>query len=99
MKLLTPEILSHLPRLHATEKDDDPIAYARLEASWLGWVWYILEFDGRDVCYGYIRGMQRECAYFNLAEIESLRGPRWQRAKRDPNFEPTAVSALRARLK
>lgn len=95
MELLDTETRARLPKLYATQNDDDPIAYARLDARWQGWTWYILEFDGHDVCYGYVCGFERELGYFNLAELESFRGPRWQRVERDPHFTPTPVSVVR----
>lgn len=95
MELLTKEIRGQLPKLNATEKHDDPIAYVRLEARWLGWAWYVMEFDGSDVCYGYACMPDGRLAHFDLAEIRSLRGPFGQRVKRDRRFRPTPLSVVR----
>lgn len=99
MKLLTEEIRAQLPGLKATENQHDPIAFVRLEARWLGWAWYVMEFDGDDVCYGYACMPDGRLAHFDLAEIRSLRGPFWQSVKRDRRFRPTPLSVVRARLK
>lgn len=97
MKLLTDEIRTRLPALRATEHEPDPIAQVKFFAPWLDWVWYVTEFDGEDVFFGLVKGFAREWGHFNLAELESLRGPWGSRVERDLLFTPTRISQLRAK--
>ena len=95
MKLLTKEIRQRLPELYATENDKDPIVQVKCFSPWMNWTWYVTEFDGEDVLFGRVEGFEREWGYFNLSELESLRGPWGVRAvERDLHFKPTRVSRL-----
>jgi hypothetical protein len=40
MKLLTKEIRQQLPRLYATENEEDPIVHVKFFSPWLNWTWY-----------------------------------------------------------
>ena len=95
MELLTSEIRRRLPALYATEHERDPVAQVKFFSPWLNWTWYVTEFDGDDVLFGRVEGFEREWGYFNLSELESLRGPGGVRAvERDMHFKPTQISGL-----
>jgi len=95
MKLLTKDIRQRLPELYATENEEDPIVHVKFFSPWLNWTWYVTEFDGDDVLFGRVEGFEREWGYFNLSELESLRGPCGVPAvERDLDFEPRPVSEL-----
>lgn len=95
MKLLTEAIRRQLPPLRATENDPDPLAVVKFFTPWSNWAWFVTEFDGEDVFFGYVCGFEREWGYFNLVELEGLRGPWGQRVERDSFFSPTRVSQLK----
>lgn len=44
-------------------------AYAKLRALRLDWTWYVMEFDGKDTCFGLVIGHEREYGYFTLSEL------------------------------
>jgi len=98
MRLLTEELRHRLPPMYATEHTRDPIVQAKFFAPWAGWTWYAIEFDGRDVCFGLVDGLEVELGYFSLSELASLRGPGGLRIERDLDFEPTPLSAVKAAI-
>ena len=38
------------------------------------WTWYAAEWDGKELCFGYVVGFEREWGYFHLRELASARG-------------------------
>jgi hypothetical protein len=60
------------------------------------WTWYVLEFDGEDIFFGYIVGFEAELGYFSLSELESVRGPWGLPIERDLYFKPAPLSEVRA---
>jgi hypothetical protein len=63
-----------LPPLYATENIpiDDKIVGLKLFCPYNGWEWYIVEFDGSDILFGYVKGAESEWAYFSLNELARL---------------------------
>ena len=96
MNLLTKEIVSNLPKLYETEdvEIEDRVLHAKLFTPWKNWTWYIIEFDGEDRCFGYVKGHDAELGYFSLKELASLEGPFGLKVERDRHFSPTRVSDL-----
>jgi hypothetical protein len=88
--LLTDEIRQRLPRLNAPSKDWISISLLQVKffTPWDSWAWYVEEFDGEDLFYGLVEGLETEWGYFSLKELEAIRGPGGQRIERDLNFEP-----------
>lgn len=38
------------------------------------WTWYIQDWDGEDVCFGYVMGFENEWGSFSLNELARTRG-------------------------
>lgn len=83
-----------LPPLYATEGQPDPIAWVRFFTPDSFWTWYVVEFDGRDLCFGLVRGQATELGYFQLSELATGRGPLGVPIERDDDFQPTRLSLL-----
>ena len=96
MKLLTKEIISELPKFYETEdvETEDKLIRAKLFTPWSDWTWYVIEFDGEDQCFGYVKGFEAEFGYFSLTELASLEGPFGLKVERDKYFTPTKVGNL-----
>lgn len=93
MKLLTKEILSKTPALHTGGKDK--LITAKLFTPDSGWTWFIAEYNPTtQEAYGFVNGHYGEWGYFNLAEIEALRGPLGLRVERDLSFTPKRASEM-----
>lgn len=99
MTLLPYELRVTLPPLYGTESEADPLARVKLFTPWSCWTWWIVEFDGADICFGLVEGFETEMGYFSLNEIEAVRGPAGLKAERDLHFEPTRLSALRQKCR
>lgn len=91
MNLLPKEIRQSLPQLYSQEHVSDPIAHVKFFHPGAGWTWYLTEFDGDDLCFGLVQGMEEEFGYFSLAELES------NQVERDLHFDPIPLSQLRQR--
>lgn len=98
MQLLTQELRKRLPKLSATENQDDPVVQAKFFYPDFSWTWYAIEFDGEDLFYGLVDGFEQELGYFSLKELETTRGTLGLPIERDRYFVPCTLSELQARL-
>lgn len=95
MKLMTNEIRKRLPALYSAEHDPDPVVQVKFFTPWTSWTWYAIEFDGEDLFFGLVDGLETELGYFTLSELESIRGPAGLRIERDRYFRPVPLSDVR----
>jgi hypothetical protein len=87
------EMSAKLPRLYATQNDDDPIAWLKFFTPDSSWTWYMTEYDPEQrLCFGLVQGHDRELGYFSLEELEEVRGPMGLPVERDIWWEPTPLS-------
>ena len=94
--LLTSEDKANIPELYKSEdlKVDDMVVHAKFFTPWSNWTWYVIEFDGEDRCFGYVKGLEDEFGYFLLSELESIEGPFGLKVERDRHFEPKPFSRI-----
>ena len=66
--LLTKADIAMLPRLYETQhlEVEDKVIVAKLFTPWSNWTWYVIEFDGEDQCFGFVKGLEAEFGYFSL---------------------------------
>jgi Protein of unknown function (DUF2958) len=95
MNLLPDDIKAQLPALYSQEQTEDPIAYAKFFTPNSNWTWYATEFDGEDVFFGLVQGLEEELGYFSLEELQTTTGPAGLPIERDLSFTPTPLSQLR----
>ena len=95
MKLLTKELLSKLPVLYSQDNTDDPMVICKFFAVWTKWTWYAIEFDGKDLFFGYVAGDYPELGYFTLSELQDLKGPMGLTIERDMYFKPIRLSEIK----
>ena len=98
MKLLTKALLRRLPPLGATDEEPDPLVLCKFFYADFHWTWFAIEFDGKDVCYGFVDGDFPELGYFSLSELRNTRGKLGLPVERDRYFTPCRLSALRSQL-
>src|SRR5258707_13976994 len=93
MKLMTDELRGKLPKLYATEHT--PMLEKVVQASYFlpgsFWYWYPVEFDGNDTFWGVVAGDFVEFGYFQLSELQSIRGPWGLPMERDVYWDPTFI--------
>ncbi len=95
MKLMTQELRRTIPALYTTENEIDPTVHAKFFTPDAQWTWYVMEFDGEDLFFGLVVGLETELGYFSLSELESVRGPLGLPIERDLYFTPKLLSAVR----
>jgi hypothetical protein len=96
MKLLTKEILKRLPLPGSNEDTplEEMIAQVKFFTPDSSWTWYAVEFDGKDVFWGLVKGIEEEFGTFSLAELQSMRGKLGLPVERDRFFKPTPLKEL-----
>ncbi len=87
-----------LPELYATEHDAEQWVQAKFFTPWSRWTWYPIEFDGNNLFFGLVDGLEVELGFFLLSELASLRGPNGLKVERDLYFEPMQLPRLREQL-
>lgn len=95
MKLITKTIAKKIPPLYGQEKlsAEMTLAYVKLFTPDSNWTWYITEMDQETgECFGVVCGHERELGYFDINELERLRGPLGLPVERDRFFDPTPVN-------
>ncbi len=95
MKLTTKELRDKLPKLYSQENTEDPVVYVKYFLPFTRWYWYVTEFDGEDMFFGFVVGDYPELGYFALSELESIRGPYGASVERDLGFEPIPLSQVK----
>jgi hypothetical protein len=96
MKLLTQEIRKVIPQMYSQDgKGDKAIAYVKFFTPWSNWTWYATEFDGEDIFFGLVVGLETELGYFSLKELSEVAGPGGMRIERGLYFTPKSLSELR----
>lgn len=87
MSLLSDELKVTIPELYSTDGIDNPDVHAKLFALGSNWTWYLVEFDGKDLCFGLVIGHEAELGYFRLSELESIKFGPIKRIERDLHFK------------
>ena len=59
------------------------------------WTWYVSEFDGDDLFFGWVVGLEKEFGYFRLSELCCARGPFGLPIERDLHFVPSRLSVVK----
>ena len=95
MQLMTKELARALPKLGATDIDADPLVRAKFFYPDFSWRWFAIEYDGDDLCYGFVDGDFPELGYFSLAELKQNRGKLGLPIERDRYFKPCRLSEIR----
>lgn len=85
-----------LPGLYSNEHERDPLMIVRFFTPDSGWTWYASEFDGEDIFFGWVDGLEQEQGYFSLAELQAATGLFGLHIERDIHFEPTRLSAVKS---
>lgn len=99
MKLITQEIRKLLPPLYGQESlGGKTIAYLKLFTPDSSWTFYIVEFDGQDLCFGLVDGHEKELGYFSLSELQRVKGPMGLPIERDLHWRPTPLNEIAPEL-
>lgn len=110
-KLLPKEIQKKLPALYSNEALGlQAIAQVKFFTPDAGWTWYASEGSPVDedghcntdkekvafILFGLVVGFEIELGYFDLGELEDVRGPLGLPIERDLYFQPKTLEELQA---
>ena len=98
MKLLTKAIEKKLPALYSQDgKGDNAKVYVKFFTPWSTWTWYATEYDPETGdFFGYVIGHAKELSYFNLYELQSIKGPFGLKIERDILFETATLGEIKS---
>ncbi|MCC7449942.1 MAG: DUF2958 domain-containing protein [Anaerolineae bacterium] len=90
------EIAASIPKLYKTADTPprDKMIWIRLFDPQGSWTWYVVEYDGKDECFGYVEGFEGEWGYFTLSELRTLRGKMGLPIERDIWFKPQTCAEV-----
>jgi len=98
--LLDPESKEKLPALYSGEELGlMAIALVKFFTPDSNWTWYASEFDGEDLFFGLVSGLEVELGYFSLSELQSVKGPLGLPIERDLYYIPKTLKELIAHHK
>lgn len=86
--------------LYSQEGQSDPVVHCKLFHAYGAGTWYLTEYDGKDIAFGYVTGLHvDEWGYVAISELEALHiGGSVPRIECDLYFDPTPFSEIK-RLK
>jgi hypothetical protein len=95
MTLLTKALAAKIPKLYKTEGIPLPekMVYAKFFHPVSNWTWFVIEYDGEDICFGLVVGHETEFGYFSLQELSRVIGIGLP-IERDIYFQPTQLQDL-----
>lgn len=96
MVLIPQSLKNRIPKLRETEQEEDPMIWVKLFFPDFSWSWYIIEYDGDDLCFGWVDGDFPELGYFRLSELYMARGKLGLPIERDRFFRPVRLTAVQA---
>ncbi len=84
-----------LPPLYSNEERGlNAVAPLKFFAPGIAWTWYPTEYDGENLFFGLVAGLEVELGYFSLTELEGVRGAFGLPLERDLYFTPTTLQEL-----
>ena len=93
--LLNKESRDMLPELYDGEELGlNALAQVKFFTPDSNWTWYASEFDGEDIFFGLVSGLEVELGYFSLKEMQEVRGPLGLPIERDLYYEPKTLKDL-----
>ena len=88
-----------MPKLYDQEnKGSEAVAVVKFFTPDAHWTWYITEFDGEDIMFGLVEGLEKELGYVSFSELKDLRGPLGLPIERDLYFKPKKLFEIAPEL-
>lgn len=87
--------LDEMPDLGATSEEEDPLLKVKLFDPTGGWTWYLVEFDGEDIAFGWVDGFEFEGGSISLRELAAQRGRFGLPIERDLHWTPKRLSEVK----
>ena len=94
-ELFPQEIKELLPDLYSGEEYGlDAKALVKFFTPDSSWSWFASEYDGDDIFFGLVVGLEIELGYWSLRELDAVRGPLGLPIERDLYFQPQSLEEL-----
>jgi hypothetical protein len=83
--------------IYSQEDRSDPIVHCKLFHAFGSGTWYLTEYDGKNMAFGYVTGLvANEWGYVSISELEALHlAGSVPRIECDLHFESTCFSKIR----
>lgn len=104
MKLLPKDIREKLPALYSQDgKGGKAVVYLKMFSPDSNWTWLategepVLDDSGSEIdfqFFGLVDGLEKELGYFNLSELESVKGPMGLPIERDLYWTPKTLEEI-----
>lgn len=95
IELLSEKDRKRLPPLYSQESNRDPKAVVHFFDVFSKWNWYAIEFDGEDIFFGLVLGLDKELGYFSLSEMKEVNRTALRNyIVKDTEFKPLSVSEI-----
>ena len=97
MKLMTKELEDRFAKTGSQEGAGlGATVIAKFFCPWNNWTWYATEFEPETQnFFGLVSGFEVELGYFNLEELESVRGPGGLRIERDLYWQDRPLKEIK----
>ena len=95
MELLTQEDKRQVPRLEMTMGSLDPMVRVLFHMPMLDWTWYVIEYNGKNEVFALEERERTKWGFYNLDELQDLRGPFGLRVQRAQKYLPMPLSQAR----
>lgn len=83
--------LRETPPLYAQENAPVKVACVKFFDPCGSWTWYATEWDGKETCFGYVKGHEAEWGYFNIRELAEVKGRMGIGIEVDEHFLPQPI--------
>ncbi len=94
-ELLNEKDKKRLPSLYSQENNRNQKAQVHFFDVFSNWNWYAIEFDGEDIFFGLVIGLEKEFGYFSLSEfMEVNRTSKSNYIVKDTDFKPQSVKGI-----
>ena len=95
MQLMTKELRKKVPPLYSQEHlGSKAVAVVKFFTPDSSWTWYGVSWDGKDIFFGLVDGLEKELGYFSLSELESVRGPMGLAIERNLHWKPKMLKEM-----
>ena len=99
MQLMTQELRKKVPPLYSQEHlGSKAVAVVKFFTPDSSWTWYGVSWDGKDIFFGLVDGLEKELGYFSLSELKKVRGALGLPIERDLYWQPKTLEEIAPEL-
>ena len=92
--LMPKSIAQSIPREIYDDEEEKVIAYVKYFHPFSSWTWYVTAYNGKDLCYGLVFGLEVEWGTFPLSTLRKIK-IEGLKIERDLWFQPKTISEIK----